>query len=589
MSSVDSIGNWTPRKTFGTSPSSICLASCAAVSSKSIFTFGGFHLYSASVNNSLYVLNADTMVWSKVEQTRGEPPCARYGHSMTLWGSNKLVIFGGCDSSDADLNDVYILHLSDMTWEKLQTTGPPSTGRHNHAATIHEGKLYIHGGQTNFVANFLGDLNVLDLDTLRWSGPMTIGTRYGHFTFVYQNCFYIYGGSLNDDKMQNTDEIIAVDLDDFEASTLTIESRSSPPKLGRRFAQICGNRLVVVNSSFSPRLENMKSQGRSFPTGVWSLSLQTFKWKRHDKGLSCLDQGSWHYYAMAPGDNKLMLLGVATLVTESLEGYEEHVDDYMGWMLKMNIDSFGILSVPKSTMQADFESLYAKTNLESSSKGTTDFSIFSKDDPIPIGVHTLILNSRWPHFGAVLRSGMTEALGSSLTLPEPRETLLGFVKYLYTDTLSTLPDEIIADLLVMGNVYCLERLQKLACSILHERLNVENVSRVFLRASRAGEIGLKERAIALALERFGEVARTPAFRGLSKPELDELLDCIPIQAGMTVSKETSPRKRPIAMVDNDGEPELDVEENAEAEGDVDADADMEADTDVDLNVDDDDD
>ncbi|KAJ3200978.1 hypothetical protein HDU67_001687, partial [Dinochytrium kinnereticum] len=554
MSLVDSVGNWAPRKTLGTSLSSICEASCSAVLGRFIYTFGGFHLYSATVNNNLFVLDTETLIWSKVEHIRGDTPCARYGHSITLWGADRLIVFGGCDSADAVLNDVHVLNLSEMVWERLVTTGEPPAGRNNHSATISNGKLYIH----------------------EWSGPIKITGRYNHLSFVYRNCFYIYGGSASEDKFQNTDEIVAVDLEDYEASTLSISSRQSPPKLGRRFAQICGNKLVVVNSSFSPRSEMMKSQVRAFPTGVWSLNLHTFKWKRHDDGLNCLDQGSWHYCAMSPNDSKLILLGVST--GESMAGYEESVDDYLGWMLKLNIGSFGIQSVPESTMMSDFEALFMRENSVTGISDTTDFTIHSKGDPSPIKVHQLILNARWPHFAAVVRSGMAESAASSITLPESRTTILGFLKYLYTDSLLDLSDDTVADLMVMGNVYCLERLQKLACSILHERLTIENVARVFLRASRAGEVGLRERALALSLERFGEVSRTVSFRSLSKDELDELLDGIPVHAGMSVSKDkTSPRKRPIALVDNDGEGDLEV--------DIEPDVEMEADTDAEIDVD----
>ncbi|KAJ3095586.1 hypothetical protein HDU97_006789 [Phlyctochytrium planicorne] len=570
MANVDAVGNWAPQKTSGIALSSICDAACVPVGNM-VYAFGGFHLINSTVNNDVYALNTETLVWSTVDDIRGEPPCARYGHSMTLWGQH-LIVFGGSDAGDNDLDDIHFLNLTTMTWEIMKVHGTKPKPRRNHSSTIHNHKLYIHGGEMNYDEFFLDDLNVLDLQTLTWSGPIKIGHRHSHFSFVYRNCFYVYGGMLTEDKFENCDDLIAVDLEDYETSTLVINSRQSPPQIGRRFAQICGNKLVVVNSLFSPRVETLKDQTRNIPTGVWSLNLHTFKWTRHDSGLTCLDKGSWHYFAMAPNDTRLLLLGVSN--TEN-EGYQDHVDDYLGWMLKINVGSFGIMSIPSTSMPADFASIFENSNKPdvSSTNDSTDFVIYAGDDKRPIRVHRLILNVRWPHFAAIGRSGMSESVNNSLELPETREAILGFTRYLYTDSLDAVSDSILADLMVMGNIYCLERLQRLACVLLHERLSIENASKTFLRASRAGETGLKERSMAMILERFGEVTRTQDFRSLSREELDELLESIPLHAGMRITREPSPKKRPFAMLEADLEG--DGEHDAEMDGEVDG-GDLEA-------------
>jgi len=46
---------------------------------------------------------------------------ARAGHSTTLFGS-KLIMFGGEDIHRKLLNDIHILNLETMTWNKVHAT-----------------------------------------------------------------------------------------------------------------------------------------------------------------------------------------------------------------------------------------------------------------------------------------------------------------------------------------------------------------------------------------------------------------------------------------------------------------------------------
>ena len=48
---------------------------------------------------------------SYIIQCTGEVPSARFCHSGTRIGKDKIVIFGGCDNSK-DLQDLYLLDLS---------------------------------------------------------------------------------------------------------------------------------------------------------------------------------------------------------------------------------------------------------------------------------------------------------------------------------------------------------------------------------------------------------------------------------------------------------------------------------------------
>lgn len=65
-------------------------------------------------------LDLETQQFGVIE-TIGELPVARAGHSTTLFGS-KLIMFGGEDIQRKLLNDIHILNLETMTWNKVQAT-----------------------------------------------------------------------------------------------------------------------------------------------------------------------------------------------------------------------------------------------------------------------------------------------------------------------------------------------------------------------------------------------------------------------------------------------------------------------------------
>ena len=68
----------------------------------------------------------------------------------------RLVIFGGSDTNENFLNDVFVLSLSQLTWEKLVCSGDIPTGRTKHSAVIHENKLIISGKLFHCRVNAIG-------------------------------------------------------------------------------------------------------------------------------------------------------------------------------------------------------------------------------------------------------------------------------------------------------------------------------------------------------------------------------------------------------------------------------------------------
>lgn len=132
------------------------------------------------------------------------------GHSFTLVG-DKVFLFAGLANESDDpkhnipkyLNDLYILNIKNgqYSWEIPITYGecPPPRESHTavawHDKTVGRNYLIIYGGMSGCR---LGDLWILDIETLSWSRPKTQGTaplpRSLHSATLIGDKMYIFGG-----------------------------------------------------------------------------------------------------------------------------------------------------------------------------------------------------------------------------------------------------------------------------------------------------------------------------------------------------------------------------------------------------------
>ncbi|KAI8602164.1 hypothetical protein EDD21DRAFT_353023 [Dissophora ornata] len=100
-------------------------------------------------------------------------------------------------TSDAYVpNAVYEYTPASNNWGVLDTTGPTPTAREGACMAIdqYSTKLVIFGGQN--ADNVLGDIHVLDLDTLMWKeGPSAADPRIGMACAMFDDGFLTWGGS----------------------------------------------------------------------------------------------------------------------------------------------------------------------------------------------------------------------------------------------------------------------------------------------------------------------------------------------------------------------------------------------------------
>jgi hypothetical protein len=279
---------------------------------------------------------------------------------------------------------------------------------------------------------------------------------------------------------------------------------------GQVYAQLCGDQLIVVVT------QSVKHGVQDASAGIWSLDLQSFEWQEFEGGDEMVS-GNWHYFAMAVNTPHFFLFG------------DERDDEYFSNVLAVDLQEYGLVHAPPPTLAADFGRLFDDA-------ATSDFLIRTggEDDP-PIHCHRTVLLARWPHFAKMVNSGMTESFGTSITIPEPYSTVRAFLRYLYTDDLDDyIPVDTVADLMVLGNMYFLSRLTSLCCNRLHEKIDIENVARVYHRACVIEEHGLKKRSARFIDQHFGRVSKTNGFRTLPKEALFDFLDSLPEKAKISL-------------------------------------------------------
>ncbi|XP_038636102.1 host cell factor 2-like isoform X2 [Scyliorhinus canicula] len=177
-----------------------------------ILVFGGMVEY-GKYSNDLFELQASRWEWKKLKPKppkNGPQPCPRLGHTLCLVG-NKCYLFGGLANDSEDpknnipryLNDLYTVELRTgsgvVGWDIPVTHGTPPPPRESHTAVVYKDskkpKMIIYGGMSGCR---LGDLWILDVESLVWTKPATKGStplpRSLHSATVIGNKMFVFGG-----------------------------------------------------------------------------------------------------------------------------------------------------------------------------------------------------------------------------------------------------------------------------------------------------------------------------------------------------------------------------------------------------------
>jgi N-acetylneuraminic acid mutarotase len=130
----------------------------AVVYQNSMFVFGGWDGHDTL--QELCEYNFPSNMWCHLPP-RGSPPRGRYRHTAVVCGDS-MFTFGGVDKTQYRFPDLHEFDLVRRLWSKVSTTSVPPTARTFHKTNVHEGYMYILGG---FDGRRLNDMHRILLRT----------------------------------------------------------------------------------------------------------------------------------------------------------------------------------------------------------------------------------------------------------------------------------------------------------------------------------------------------------------------------------------------------------------------------------------
>lgn len=499
-----------------------------------LFVFGG----GGHVTTDLHVLDLNTLRWSNVE-TEGQPPSKRYGHSASMY-RNWIVIFGGSNEVQEYCSDVVIFDVTSREWFRPEIGGQRVTARYLHTAVVYGTKLYVYGGfaKNTEMTYVLEDLSILDLENFTWTTVSTsVPARYNHTATLVGHKMYIYAGK--DESGNTVSDILYYDISTSKIVRHDGVTGEVALLKSQHFAEAVNDRILVFGRYISNPSTNEYSHG------LWQFDIERLEWKQLEI-LREFSSGVWNYFtaleqqcpkssscdeepgvqqmkqSCAEQDVRLIFLG--NTESHRLPPYD-HFRDY----ISMDVETLGIFKIPSPELSHDLGGLLDDPEL-------SDFIILPKDGA-PLHVHKTILIARWPHFRNVFKSGMRESAQSTMHIPEPRNVLLAFLHYVYTDKI---PDDttwdVVGDVLVLAGLYFLPRLRKL-CShrLMNHHLTPDTCGRIFQQAIVAQETGLKLQVVRYIFQNYGPVLKSESLSQLPPHIRNEFLQCVPDDAALTTA------------------------------------------------------
>ncbi|RUS16036.1 hypothetical protein BC938DRAFT_476720 [Jimgerdemannia flammicorona] len=408
----------------------------------------------------------------------------------------------------------------------------------------------------------LDELSILDLTTFTWSKRHTVPPRYNHSATLIGSKLYIYAGK--DEQGTTVSDLFSIDLSTpglHPHQVLGCHYGGSGQLVllkSQHFCEaVCGKLLVfgryLVNDgtgasgsgvSSSTSVAGSGTGGSVY--GLWLLDLSTLEWKKMDCSGS-FDTGGWNYFTVTedissgPSRSSRSSVHSLDLSSHAQDDLPDHLlflgntdpirpqgYDHFRDMLLLPAETLGLYSIPPARISHDFGRLLDNPEL-------SDFVIVPSDRR-EIHVHQIILMSRWPHFRNVHNSGMIESTHHRMEIPEPHDVVLAFLRYLYTDTVDEYESwEVVADVLVLANMYLLHRLKKICCDLLYRHhMRVETCARIFEKAVIAQEHGLKQLALEFIFRNYGGVLKAQVLTDLSPGVTEEFLDAVPEGAVLEV-------------------------------------------------------
>lgn len=234
--------------------------------------------------NDTWVIDLDTLTWHEA-RCGGEVPPPRYGHTAEVIGS-RMFIFGGRGPRGVIYRDVYFLDLVDWVWVPVHAVTESPSPRFFHSSCLVGRKLVIFGGWDGDVSCF-GDLWLFDTDTFVWMQPRTAGfsptARYGHtMTLLPDGRLIMFGGAFISEETpcpKYLGDVKVLDTDTMVWSRPKVEGDGPSGRYGHSATALSGGRCIAVLGGWgSGGVQNAEVLKRGEAKPFWVLDCAAMRW-----------------------------------------------------------------------------------------------------------------------------------------------------------------------------------------------------------------------------------------------------------------------------------------------------------------------
>ncbi|KAF9360115.1 hypothetical protein BGX26_010457 [Mortierella sp. AD094] len=506
------------------------------------------------VYDDIKVLDLEILKWRQVRiPTSPHAPKPRYAHLSSISGS-KLIVIGGQDIGNQYIEEINVLDLDSWQWvssmpfdkhcgsyRSIAVSGgggqgsaipqigseiDQSSSSSQLSPTSTDGfpTSYLRKGSTASSLHYTPSLrrSSSNLALPKKGGPMSrlsgsgFGTsppsdqrssiyRLSHImppTPVQQeeHPVYLYS-NFNFSDVKRELQVLNPPQFQVQDHSHSMSGNLLPPGLRFPTGAVAGQHLLLSGTYLTNTQQSFS---------IWSLNLTSLVWTRIDTG-SVFNSGSWNRGLLLEASNAYLVFG--NRERSLADDYQNRQTNFEHVSI-VDLEAFGIYQHPPTTMTQTAQELGLGLLND---PAMADFEILTIDGQ-RIPVNSSILATRWPYFGALLReqeeldasasisdttlegtecdSGMFSK--RTLSLPEPYTVVLAFLQYLYTDHLVTAQQhhsQVLSQLLLLADMYGLDRLRDLATHALHQMLNMSTAAMVYETAALSQQTGLQIRSL----------------------------------------------------------------------------------------------
>ena len=190
--------------------------------------FGGN--FNPSLSNDVWIVNINEQIgeWKKIIFQNDVGPCPRLYHTSQICNHGKylgkLIIFGGRDSNENPLNDIWVLELNkEGSWNWTRAFVKNSDElfpRYNHSMIFYNDLMIIIGGRGHNSNNLPLLTQVYDMETCEVFSFAGIPMNR-HSNFIYNNNVFLYGGFNSKTPTQSVGNLSRISLEKiFHKSSL---------------------------------------------------------------------------------------------------------------------------------------------------------------------------------------------------------------------------------------------------------------------------------------------------------------------------------------------------------------------------------